>query len=63
MGVGEDTTPRIYKDVPFDLVLQLCQLYESREAWDEDSRVYREYTEKIQNIQAVLEYIATGGIN
>lgn len=32
MGVGEDTTPRIYKDVPFDLVLQLCQLYESREA-------------------------------
>lgn len=63
MGVGEDTTPRVYKDVPFDLVLQLCQLYESREAWDEDSRVYREYTEKIQNIQAVLKYIATGGIN
>lgn len=61
MGVGEDTTPRVYKDVPFDLVLRLSQLYESREAWDEYSRVYKEYTEKIQNIKAILKYIATGG--
>lgn len=61
MGVGEDTTPRVYKDVPFDLVLRLSQLYESREAWDEYSRVYKEYTEKIQNVKAILKYIATGG--
>lgn len=63
MGVGEDKTSRFYKDVPFDLVLRLSQLYESREAWDEDSRAYREYTEKIEKVKAVLEYIATGGIN
>lgn len=63
MGVGEDKTSRVYKDVPFDLVLRLSQLYESREEWDEDSRAYKEYTEKIQNIKAVLKYIATGGIN
>ena len=61
MGTGEDKTPRVYKDVPFDLVLRLCQLYDSRDKWDEDSRVYREYTEKIQDVKAVIKYISTGG--
>lgn len=63
MGVGEDTTPRVYKDVPFNLVLQLCQLYDTRDKWDEASGVYEECTEKIEKVKAVLEYIATGGIN
>ena len=62
MGTGEDKTPRVYKDVPFDLVLRLVQLYDSRDAWDEDSRAYKEYTEKIKKVKAVLEYIATGGV-
>lgn len=61
MGVGEDTTPRVYKDVPFDLVLRLCQLYDTRDKWDEASGVYEECTEKIQNVKAILKYIATGG--
>jgi hypothetical protein len=63
MGVGEDKTPRVYKDVPFDLVLRLCQLYDSRDKWDESSPAYEEYTEKIQKVKTVLEYIATGGVN
>ena len=62
MGVGEDKTPRVYKDVPFDLVLRLCQLYDSRDKWDESSPAYEEYTEKIQKVKTVLEYIATGGV-
>lgn len=61
MGVGEDKTPRVYKDVPFDLVLRLCQLYDTRDTWDEDSKFYREYSEKIQDVKAVIKYIATGG--
>jgi hypothetical protein len=61
MGVGEDKTPRVYKDVPFDLVLRLCQLYDARDTWDEDSKFYREYSEKIQDVKAVIKYIATGG--
>lgn len=63
MGVEEDKTPRVYKDVPFDLVLRLCQLYDSRDKWDESSPAYEEYTEKIQKVKTVLEYIATGGVN
>lgn len=63
MGVGEDKTPRGYKDVPFNLVLRLCQLYDSRDKWDESSPAYEEYTEKIQKVKTVLEYIATGGVN
>lgn len=61
MGVGEDKTPRVYKDVPFDLVLRLCQLYDSRTAWEEYSDSYRKCTEKIQEVKAVIKYIATGG--
>lgn len=61
MGIGEDKTPRVYKDVPFDLVLRLCQLYDSRAAWEEYSNAYKEYTEKIQDVKAVIKYIATGG--
>ena len=63
MGTGEDNTPKVYKDVPFDLVLQLCQSYDARDRWDEASGTYQAYTEKIEKIKAVLEYIATGGIN
>ena len=63
MGTGEDNTPKVYKDVPFDLVVQLVQLYDARDIWDEDSRTYQAYTEKIERVKAVLEYIATGGIN
>lgn len=63
MGIGEDKTSKGFKDVPFELVLDLCQLYEVRDNWDEDSKVYEECTEKIQKVKAVLEYIATGGIN
>lgn len=63
MGTGEDNTPKVYKDVPFDLVVQLVQLYDCRDKWDEASGVYEECTEKIEKIKAVLEYIATGGIN
>lgn len=63
MGVGEDKTPRVYKDVPFDLVMELCRLYEVRDKWDEASGVYDECTDKIQKVKAVLEYIATGGIS
>lgn len=62
MGIGEDKTSVEYKDVPFNLVLRLCQLYDSRDAWDEDSRAYKEYTEKIQDVKAVIKYIATGGV-
>lgn len=63
MGIGEDKTPRVFKDVPFELVIELCQLYDLRDNWDEDSKVYEECTEKIKKVKAVLEYIATGGIN
>lgn len=63
MGTGEDNTPKVYKDVPFDLVVQLVQLYDARDIWDEDSGTYQAYTEKIERVKAVLEYIATGGIN
>lgn len=63
MGIGEDKTSKVFKDVPFELVIELCQLYELRDKWDEDSGVYEECTEKIQKVKAVLEYIATGGIN
>lgn len=63
MGIGEDKTSVEYKDVPFDLVLRLCQLYDSRDKWDESSPAYEEYTEKIQKVKTVLEYIATGGVN
>ena len=62
MGTGEDNTPKVYKDVPFDLVIQLVQLYDCRDKWDEDSGAYKIYTEKIERVKAVLEYIATGGI-
>lgn len=63
MGIGEDKTSVEYKDVPFNLVLRLCQLYDSRDKWDESSPAYEEYTEKIQKVKTVLEYIATGGVN
>lgn len=63
MGTGEDNTPKVYKDVPFDLVVQLVQLYDARDIWDEDSGTYQAYTEKIERVKAVLEYIATGGIS
>lgn len=63
MGIGEDKTPRVFKDVPFELVIELCQLYDLRDNWDEDSKMYEECTEKIKKVKAVLEYIATGGIN
>ena len=63
MGIGEDKTPRVFKDVPFELVIELCQVYDLRDNWDEDSKVYEECTEKIKKVKAVLEYIATGGIN
>nr|DAL87356.1 MAG TPA: hypothetical protein [Caudoviricetes sp.] len=63
MGIGENKTSRGFKDVPFELVLELCQLYEVRDGWTEDSGVYEECTEKIKKVKAVLEYIATGGIN
>lgn len=63
MGIGEDKTPRVFKDVPFELIIELCQLYDLRDNWDEDSKVYEECTEKIKKVKAVLEYIATGGIN
>lgn len=63
MGIGEDKTPRVFKDVPFELVIELCQLYDLRDNWNEDSKVYEECTEKIKKVKAVLEYIATGGIN
>ena len=63
MGTGEDNTLKVYKDVPFDLVVQLVQLYDARDIWDEDSGTYQAYTEKIERVKAVLEYIATGGIN
>lgn len=63
MDIGEDKTPRVFKDVPFELVIELCQLYDLRDNWDEDSKVYEECTEKIKKVKAVLEYIATGGIN
>ena len=62
MGTGEDNTPKVYKDVPFDLVLQLVRLYDSRDRWDEDSYAYQVSTEKIEKIKAILEDIATGGI-
>lgn len=63
MRIGEDNNSRVYKDVPFNLVLQLCQLYDTRDKWDEAAGVYEECTEKIEKVKAVLEYIATGGIN
>ena len=63
MRTGEDNTPKVYKDVPFDLVEQLVRLYDARDIWDEASGTYQAYTEKIEKIKAVLEYIATGGIN
>ena len=63
MGTGQDNTPKVYKDVPFDLVLQLCRLYDARDIWDEASGTYETYTKKIEKIKAVLEYIATGGIS
>lgn len=63
MRIGEDETSRVYKDVPFELVLRLCSLYDSRDKWDESSPAYEEYTEKIQKVKTVLEYIATGGVN
>ena len=63
MGTGEDNTPKVYKDVQFDLVVQLVQLYDARDIWDEDSGTYQAYPEKIERVKAVLEYIATGGIN
>ena len=63
MRTGEDNTPKVYKDVPFDLVVQLVQLYDGRDKWDEDSGAYETYTKEIEKIKAVLEYIATGGIS
>lgn len=63
MGIGEDKTSKVFKDVPFELVIELCQLYDLRDNWDEDSKMYEECTEKIKKVKAVLEYIATGGIN
>lgn len=63
MGVGEDRTPVEYNDVPFDLVIRLCQLYESRAKLNDYSNGYAVYTEKIEKVKAVLEYIATGGIS
>ena len=63
MGTGEDNTPKVYKDVPFNLVVQLVQLYDARDIWDEASGTYQAYTEKIERVKAVLEYIATGGIS
>lgn len=63
MGIGENKTSRGFKDVPFELVIELCQLYEVRDGWTEDSKVYEECTEKIKKVKAILEYIATGGIN
>lgn len=63
MGIGEDKTPRVYKDVPFNLVIQLAQAYEARDRWLEGSAGYEQYSVKIEKLRAVLEYIATGGIN
>ena len=63
MGTGEDKTSRVYKDVPFDLVIQLCQLYETRAKLNDYSTGYEVYTEKIEKVKAIIEYIATGGIS
>lgn len=63
MGTGEDKTSRVYKDVPFDLVIQLCQLYETRAKLNDYSNSYEVYTEKIEKVKAIIEYIATGGIS
>lgn len=48
MGTGEDKTSRVYKDVPFDLVIQLCQLYETRAKLNDYSNGYEVYTEKLK---------------
>lgn len=54
--------PNEYKNIPYDLVRKLIDVYEQKEKFMEGSKGYVQCEEEILKLKGIIEYISKGSI-